>query len=128
GSAATEGAAAAARTVSVPKPETQIVLTDIISGLAGACPSLTFTVAGTAVVTSAATTYASSGACADVKNGDKRGVAGTMQEGKLAATYVSGAISTDVTVTGAASGVTGTCPALTLTIGSKTVLTTSSTT
>ena len=114
-----------------PPPTTPPPLTTLsgtIAGLAGVCPSLTLTVEGTAVTTNSATTYGGGGTCADVKNGDKRYVSGTMQNGKLLATYVSGAIPTDATLTGSVSSLTGSCPALTFTLSGKTVVTTSSTT
>lgn len=128
GAGGTDGGVPAARTVSVPRGDPQVTLNDIIGSLAGVCPSLTFTVAGTAVATNSATTFGGGGACADVRNGDRRYVVGTMQDGKLLATYISGAVSTDVTVSGTVASLAGTCPALTFTLGGKTVVTTSSTT
>ena len=83
-----------AKTVSVPKGAPTTTLNGVIAGLTGTCPSLSFTVNGTAVVTNAATSYGGGGTCADVKNGDTRYAAATQQsDGQWLVTYLSGAIA-----------------------------------
>ena len=103
-------------------------MSGIVTGVAGSCPTLTFSLDGTAVTTSPATTYGGGGSCADIKNGEKRYVAGTMQGGKLVATYISGPVLVDVTLSGAVASLGGTCPALNFSLSGKTVVTTSATT
>ena len=74
-----------------PPPTTDVTLTGTVASLAGTCPSLTFTVDGTTVSTNASTTYGGGGTCSDIRNGDRRGVAGTRQnDGRVVARYVSG--------------------------------------
>jgi hypothetical protein len=75
-----------------PSPTANVTITGIIGGLAGSCPTLTFTVDGYPAVTSAATTFGGGSACGVVKNGDKRTVVGTKTDGHLVAIYVTGAI------------------------------------
>jgi hypothetical protein len=117
-----------AKTVSVPKGAPTMTLNGVIAGLTGSCPNLSFTVNGTAVVTNAATSYGGGGTCADVKNGDTRYAAATQQsDGTWLVTYLSGAVASDVTVTGAVSSASGTCPAVTFVVGGKTVVVTSTT-
>jgi len=128
GPTGTDGGVSAARTVSVPKGEPQVTVNGIISGLAGGCPNLTFMVDTTAAATNPSTTYGGGGSCADIKNGEKRYVAGTMQDGKLLASYISGPVATDVTLSGAVASLGGSCPALTFSLSGKTVITTSATT
>ena len=66
----------------------------MVSNLAGTCPSLTFTVNGTAAATNASTAYGGGGTCSAIKNGDKRALVGTRQtDGRVLARYVSGQVS-----------------------------------
>ncbi len=59
-----------------------------ISGLTGTCPTLTFTVNGTSVATTAQTTFKKTG-CGDVKNGIKVEIEGLMANGRMTAVTVS---------------------------------------
>ncbi|MBI4265730.1 MAG: hypothetical protein HY657_15250 [Acidobacteria bacterium] len=95
-----------------------------ISGLAGSCPALTFTVGTTTVTTNSATTF-DDGACAALANGATVEVKGFRQtDGAIAAVTVE---LEPAEVEGVVSGLSGTCPALTLTVGT-TAVTTSATT
>ena len=121
-----------------PPTTTEVTITGIVGGLTGACPNLTFTVDGYPAVTSASTTYGGGGACADVKNGDKRAAGGTKTDGHLVVRYVSGRITpapaptpaptTDVTITGIIASLAGACPSLTFTINGYSAATSASTT
>lgn len=117
----------------------------IVSGLAGACPNLTFTLDGVAVSTEASTIYSGS-ACGEVKNGEKRSVSGPKTEGRFTARYVSSGESVsakdkeaeksekekekekELTLTGKVSGLGGACPAVTFTVSGYTIKTDASTT
>jgi K+/H+ antiporter YhaU regulatory subunit KhtT len=120
-----------------PAPVT-VTLNGILASLAGTCPSLTFTVAGTAVYTNASTQIGGGGTCTDLKNGDTRYVSGTRQsDGRVLATYVSGAVAppppppppppVTVTLNGILASLAGTCPSLTFTVAGTAVYTNAST-
>src|SRR5207237_179705 len=105
----------------------------------------TFVLGSVTVGTSASTTYGGGSACTDVKNGDKRSVAGTKEtDGHVLARYVSGAEpppvppatppapapaptaptpvppttppAAEVTLTGPIAGLAGICPSVTFTV------------
>jgi len=105
----------------------------VVSGSTGTCPSVTFMVNTTKVISSSATSFRD-GSCADAtKNGATVEVTGTRQtDGSIAATRVelkkAAAAPTTVTLTGAISGSTGTCPAVTFTVQSTKVTVNSATT
>ena len=100
-----------------------------VASLAGACPSLTFTIDGTAAAVNTATSYGGGGSCADLKNGDRRAAVGARNsDGRLVARYVSGAIPTEVTLSGTVAGLAGTCPSLTFTVNGASASTSASTT
>jgi len=109
---------------------TEVGVSGAVSGLSGACPTLSFTVGGKIVKTTAATVWGDRG-CAGLKNGDEVGVAGVAQaDGSILASKVKWATTTTTTevgVSGAVSALTGTCPTLSFTVGGKTVKTTAST-
>jgi hypothetical protein len=123
-----------------PPPTPEVSITGIVGGLTGVCPNLSFTLDGSPVVTSASTAYGGGGACADVKNGDKRSAGGTKTDGRLIVKYISGvyppapaptptpAPTTDVTVTGIIANLAGACPSLTFTVNGYSAATSASTT
>ncbi|HYS26172.1 MAG TPA: DUF5666 domain-containing protein [Vicinamibacterales bacterium] len=106
---------------------TTVTLTGLISGSTGTCPAVTFTVQSTKVTVNSATTFPST-TCADAtKNDANVTVTGTKQaDGSVVATSIS--LVPPTTLTGAVSGSTGTCPAVTFTVQSTKVTVNSSTT
>ena len=106
-----------------------------ISGLSGACPAVTFSLGGKVVKTNAATRF-NDGACARLANGMQAEAEGTIQgDGSLLATKVQVDLEDggdeggdqDAEAEGQISGLSGTCPNLTFSIGSRAVQTTGST-
>jgi hypothetical protein len=106
---------------------TTVTLTGFISGSTGTCPAVTFTVQSTKVTVNSSTTFPST-TCADAtKNDANVTVTGTKQaDGSVVATSIS--LVPPTTLTGAVSGSTGTCPAVTFTVQSTKVTVNSSTT
>ena len=119
----------------VPPVQHEVELKVTISLLAGACPSVTFTVSSTMVTTNAATKFDES-ACTALHNGDAVEVKGTKQtDGRVLASRVEKENDDEDDneddekdeaeirgiVTGAASG--HACPAFTFTVGSTSVTT-----
>ena len=106
---------------------TAVTLTGFISGSTGTCPAVTFTVQSTKVTVNSSTTFPST-TCADAtKNDANVTVTGTKQaDGSVVATSIS--LVPPTTLTGAVSGSTGTCPAVTFTVQSTKVTVNSSTT
>ncbi len=125
---------------SVPPVRNEVELNGTISLLAGACPSVAFTVSSTKVATNAATTF-DDGACTALRNGDDVEVKGARQaDGSVLATRVEQRDEDDDdddddededddevkgTVSGAASG--HACPAFTFSVGSTSVTTSANT-
>jgi hypothetical protein len=105
----------------------------VVSGSTGTCPSVTFMVKTTKVTVNSATTYDKT-SCADAtKNGASVDVTGTKQaDGSVLAKKVElktvAPAPTTVTLTGAISGSTGTCPAVTFTVQSTKITVNSATT
>jgi hypothetical protein len=103
----------------------------VVSGSTGTCPAVTFMV-GTKKITTDSSTSFRHGTCADATtNGAMVEVKGTKQsDGSILATRVEleKKAPTTVTLTGAVSGSTGTCPDVSFTVQSKTVTVNSSTT
>ena len=105
-----------------------------VSNLTGACPDVTFVLSGVTIHVTAATKF-ESGACADIQNGVRAGAIGQKNDkGIIEAVRVKvGAATTTPKppatppVTGAVSGVTGSCPTLTFTLSGTTVHTTDKT-
>jgi len=64
--------------VDIDEPDLDIDLKGTVSGLGSACPSLTFTVRGTSVVTNSATRF-TDGPCSAIQNGTRLEVEGTRQ-------------------------------------------------
>lgn len=99
-------------------------VTGIVSGVAGACPSVTFKVDTRTVKTDAATTYVTK-SCADLKDGVRVGVSGTAQaDGSLLAKSVKFAPPPPPPpAEGTVSALSGTCPSITFTVAGKTFTT-----
>lgn len=101
-----------------------------VADLSGSCPALTFMVGPTSVTTTAETSFRGSG-CAALANGSFVAVNGTAQSnGSIAATrvFVAPAPPTNESrARGTVSGLSGTCPTLTLTVAQTAVSTTSAT-
>ena len=115
----------------------QAELSGIVQTSTGACPALRLTVNGKVVTTSAATEF-HDGACTDVRAGANVEVKGTAEaDGRITASRIElrGAArenepndpDTATEVTGAIANKAGTCPALTLIVGTTTVRTTAET-
>lgn len=102
-----------------------------IAGLSGACPSITFTLAGRTFRTNASTEF-KGGACSAIANGDTVEAEGTVQtDGAVLAKKVEIEDDDDDAneweARGAISGLAGACPAITFTLNGKTVRANSST-
>ena len=100
-----------------------------VSLLNGVCPVISFTV-GTAKVTTAAKTTFKGGNCVALKNGDRVEVEGSRQaDGTVLAKDVK-AVKTEPPVseiTGMVSLLSGTCPAMSFTVGTRRVTTAAAT-
>ena len=126
GTQATGSTTVTATSVSMEIPETEISGTLAVAPT-GACPSVTFTVNGTTVTTSSSTQF-SGGTCTDLVVGAKVEVTGTTSGGTVAATKISIEKPEPVDLSGTlAAAPTGACPAVTFTLGSSTVTTSSAT-
>jgi len=111
-----------------------------VSGLAGTCPALTFTVSGVQVVTDASTRF-EHGTCVDTRNNDRVEVEGSRQpDGRVLARKVEFDDEDDddddddedddrdeAEVSGVVSGLGGSCPSLSFTVNGTAVQTTSAT-
>lgn len=96
----------------------------LVSALAGTCPNLTFTVGAIAVTTDGTTEFRGT-PCEALVNGARVDVQGTPQaDGSIVATKVDIKLGEDE-VRGAISGLSGTCPTLTFTVGTTPVTTSS---
>jgi len=104
----------------------------LVSGLTGSCPSLTLMVGSTKVTTDASTRF-EPGTCTQVANGLQAEAKGTRQsDGSIRATRLELDLENErdnkpAEVEGTVSGLTGTCPSLTLMVGSTKVTTDGST-
>ncbi len=108
---------------------TSTAIIGTISGRASTCPTVTFKVETKSIATDAATTYGEK-ACADLKDGVRIGVTGVAQgDGSILATQVKFAPPPPPPpppspgLTGAVTAVSGTCPSITITIGTRTATT-----
>lgn len=115
---------------------TTVEVSGTVSGKTGTCPVITFMLGSTQVTTNASTKFDES-ACTAIVNGDKAEVKGTKQSnGSVLASSVEvddddeneneqgGA---EVEIKGTLTAKSGTCPAVTLTVGSATVTANAST-
>lgn len=111
----------------------------LVSGLAGVCPALTFTV-GTRTVKTDGATYFRDGGCKDLLSGDRVEVKGTIgSDGVLTASVVTNEDGEDDEdddddevagsgkVEGTVSSKAGACPAITFMLGTTKVVTSAST-
>ena len=118
-----------ARKIQVKDNETSVTteLEGVVGALTGACPSLSFVVNGTPVVTNASTVFA--GGCASLRNGDKVGVKGTKQpDGAVLATKVqSETQDVSASIQGTLTAMTGAASSPTLTVGGTAVRTSAET-
>jgi hypothetical protein len=118
-------------------PPIAVTLSGTVSAMGGPCPALDLMVGGTYVVTNASTTF-SGKACGDLKVGDILQVVGThpADSGTVTAATVTttsaaptpSPTSSTVTMNGTITGLTGTCPALAMSVGTVYVRTNSATT
>ena len=121
-----------------PAPNPDVTLKGDIAGLTGTCPALSMTVGGAAVKTGSATVF-NAKTCAELKNGDTVYAIGPKQsDGSVLASKIYYVAPTpppapaptpnpDVTLKGDIAGLTGTCPALSMTVGGAAVKTSSAT-
>jgi hypothetical protein len=110
-----------------PGPNPEVELKGALTGLAGACPSLTFMVSGSSVQTNGATRF-DDAACTTFRNGDVVEVKGTRQaNGVVLASKVEKDDDDDddneVEVEGTLSGLGGACPSITFTVSGRSVAT-----
>jgi hypothetical protein len=114
-------------------PASPVTLTGTVSNMAGTCPSVSFTVQGTAVKASSATTFDGTKGCSVMANGDAVAVGGTRQsDGSVLASKVNNATAPPATedtyANGPIAGLTGACPAVSFTLSGTPVKTSSATT
>jgi hypothetical protein len=109
-------------------PPNGMRLTGSVSGVSGSCPTLTFTVNGITITTSSDTRFGPSG-CSAVTNGvtvDADLV--TQSNGSTLARFVFIPPANEAHVSGAVSGLVGSCPTLTFTVSGTAIATSSDTT
>lgn len=113
---------------------TTVEVSGTVSGKTGTCPAISFMLGTTQVTTNASTKFDES-ACTSIANGDKAEVKGTKQSnGSVLASSVevddddeNEQAGAEVEIKGTLTAKSGTCPAVTLTVGSTTVTTNAST-
>ncbi|MBL0171200.1 MAG: hypothetical protein IPP90_10800 [Gemmatimonadaceae bacterium] len=114
-------------TTSAPPPAPTLVsVVGTVSGLAGTCPVVSFTLERRVIRTTAATVYGN-GACTDITDGIRVEIAGTVQgDGSVVVVKLSmvrpagtPAPSPTVVLTGAIVEMSGTCPTLRLNVGGR---------
>jgi hypothetical protein len=105
---------------------TNITARGVVSGLSGSCPTLTFSVGSVVVETSATTRFTP--ACGSVVNGATVEVEGVRDQasGRLLAESVE-IEEEEMEARGVVSGLSGTCPTLTFSVGSVVVETSAAT-
>ena len=113
-------------------PPVPVTLTGTVTALGNSCPTLSMKVDGTYTLATAATTF-SGKTCATLKVGDVVTVVGThpADNGTVTATAITSTATTTVpptvTMNGTIGGLAGSCPALSISIGSTYVRTNSAT-
>ena len=114
----------------VPMP-VEVTASGEVSGFTGTCPGVSMTVSGTLVKASSATTFSGTKGCSRLQNGDAVSVAGTKQtDGSLLAlriVYTEPTPVADTTLNGPVVGLTGTCPALAMSVAGTPVKTSAAT-
>jgi hypothetical protein len=131
GSVQADGSVLAAQVrVAPPAPPPPVSFTGTISGLSGTCPSLSFSLEARTIKTNATTGYGD-GACSALSNGQRVGVLGTAQaDGSVLAIQVRVTPPPPpppVSVTGTVGGLSGSCPALSFLLETKTIKTSAAT-
>ena len=121
-----------------PNQPGRVELKGAIAGLNGQCPTISFSVSGSPVITSATTTF-DDGACSVLKNGDQVEVEGVRQANNVVmASRVENKNADDndddddnvpgrVELKGMIAGRTGACPSITFSVGTSTVMTNAAT-
>ena len=124
-----------------PNQPGRVELKGAIAGLSGQCPSINFTIAGSPVSTTAATTF-DDGACSVLKNGDQVEVEGVRQANNVVmASRVENKNADDdddndndgdrhggeARLEGSIGGLSGACPSITFSVSGSTVSTSAST-
>ncbi len=113
-----------------PPPPPPVTVTGTVSAVTGACPAIAFTVEAKRVKTDGTTKYGGK-ACADVKVGVKVGAVGIAQaDGSILAKEVRvipPVVAPTPAISGAIATVSGTCPAITITVGAKVAVTSATT-
>lgn len=112
-----------------PPPPPPALAEGTVSALSGTCPTITFTVAGKTFTTDSQTRFGDGG-CAAVKKDAKVGVAyQTRTDGsvRVLAVKVIPPPPPPPDLAGTVSAVTGTCPSIVITVGSRTATTSATT-
>jgi len=128
--ATTAGGARVLAVKVIPPPPPPPALTEgTVSALSGTCPTITFTVASKTFTTDAQTRYGDGG-CAAVQNGVKvvvQSQATTAGGTRVLAVKVIPPPPPPPALSGEVTAVTGTCPAITITLGTKVAVTSAAT-
>jgi hypothetical protein len=104
----------------------EVELHGALTGLSGTCPTVSFTVMGTVVKTSAATRFEGA-TCGTLVTGTTVEVEGTLQaDGSVLAMKVAAEVR-EVELRGALTGLTGTCPTVSFTVMATVVKTSAAT-
>jgi hypothetical protein len=135
GSVLAEKVSLLAATTTTVAPPTAITVTGTVGALAGACPTISFTLEGKTARTSSATVY-TGGACGDVKNGSRLTISGTTQTDQSVAVEKVTVLpptttttpSTTLTITGTINSIAGTCPSVTFVLEAKKIVISAATT
>ncbi len=130
GPAQADGSVLATGVRIAPPPPVYLTVTGAVSALSGACPAITFSVDSKKVVTTANTKFGDK-TCADVKTDVKVSVAGTVQaDGSILALQLKFVPVVTVVAPafiGTVTAISGTCPAITITAGTRVAVTSSAT-
>jgi hypothetical protein len=130
GTAQADGSILAKQVKFAPPPPPPPALTEgTVSALSGACPTITFTVAGKTFTADAQTRFGDGG-CAAVTNGAKVVVqtqAPTAGAVRVLAVKVIPPPPPPPALTGEVTAVSGSCPAITITLGAKVAVTNAAT-
>lgn len=116
-----------------PNQTGRVEMTGIITGLGGQCPSISFSVSGSPVMTNAATKFEDV-ACSALKNGDQAEVSGVRQANNVVLADRVEKKNEDkpnvpgrVELKGTIAGLTGQCPSISFGIGGSPVTTNATT-
>jgi len=129
GTQQSDGSVLASKITNATPPPASVTLTGTVSNFSGAgsCPAATLTVQGKTVKGSSSTTFDGTKGCTAMANGDSVTVVGATQaDGSLLAAKITN--TTSAPIFGTIAGLTGTCPAVSMTLSGTPVKTTSATT